>query len=186
MLTKSSPNLESHSVRSPEMDKNQLNARMLARITGVDASMIQTNTQCYWEQIAQGIGQMVELPWKVYEHSSPTTTMIASAVRRAIANLVVLLGLCLLITCSRFLWNLEGNMAFEVGKLPPDSGYCQVSQNPLYFWAVKSIGEIKQRLINAPIVICYVIFSEVQVCDQLIMLYRDAVYTKDQATALSS
>lgn len=71
---------------SPEMDKNQLNARMLARITGVDASMIQTNTQCYWEQIAQGIGQMVELPWKVYEHSSPTTAMIASAVRRAVAE----------------------------------------------------------------------------------------------------
>ncbi|WP_242063622.1 DnaB helicase C-terminal domain-containing protein [Nostoc sp. FACHB-892] len=47
---------------TPEMDKNQLNARMLARITGVDASMIQTNTQCYCEQIAQGIVQMVELP----------------------------------------------------------------------------------------------------------------------------
>ncbi|MEH2022694.1 replicative DNA helicase, partial [Nostoc sp.] len=45
---------------TPEMDKNQLNARMLARITGVDASAIQTNTQYYWTQIARGVAQMVE------------------------------------------------------------------------------------------------------------------------------
>jgi replicative DNA helicase len=165
---------------TPEMDKNQLNARMLARITGVDASMIQTNTQCYWEQIAQGIGQMVELPWKVYEHSSPTTTMIASAVRRAIAEFGGSIGAVFIDYLQQIPLESGGNMAFEVGKITRQIRDIAKSHKiPVFLGCQINRGNQttadkrpnRHLLRNSGEIF--------EVCDQLIMLYRDAVYTKD-------
>ncbi|MCL6753828.1 AAA family ATPase [Nostoc sp. CCCryo 231-06] len=169
---------------TPEMDKNQLNARMLARITGVDASAIQTNTQHYWEPIAQGIGQMVELPWKVYEHSSPTTAMIASAVRRAITEFGDSIGAVFIDYLQQIPLESGGNMAFEVGKITRQIRDIAKSHKiPVFLGCQINRGNQttadkrpnRHLLRNSGEIF--------EVCDQLIMLYRDAVYTKDPSDA---
>ncbi|MBD2534962.1 AAA family ATPase, partial [Nostoc flagelliforme FACHB-838] len=167
---------------TPEMDKNQLNARMLARITGVDASMIQTNTQCCWEQIAQGIGQMVELPWKVYEHSSPTTAMIASAVRRAIAEFGGSIGAVFIDYLQQIPLESGGNMAFEVGKITRQIRDIAKSHKiPVFLGCQINRGNQttadkrpnRHLLRNSGEIF--------EVCDQLIMLYRNSVYSNDSS-----
>ncbi|MBD2565728.1 AAA family ATPase [Nostoc linckia FACHB-391] len=172
---------------TPEMDKNQLNARMLARITGVDASMIQTNTQCYWEQIAQGIGQMVELPWKVYEHSSPTTAMIASAVRRAITEFGGSIGAVFIDYLQQIPLESGGNMAFEVGKITRQIRDIAKSHKIPVFLGCQ-INRGNQTTANKrPNRHLLRNSGEIfEVCDQLIMLYRDAVYTKDPSDAFGN
>ncbi|WP_264299998.1 replicative DNA helicase, partial [Nostoc sp. MG11] len=167
---------------TPEMDKTQVNARILARITGVDAAAIQTNAQHHWQQIAQGVGVMAEMPWKIYEHSSPTPTMIASAVRRAIAKFGGSIGAVFVDYLQQIPLESGGNMAFEVGKITrqirdiakyhkiPVFLGCQINRGNQHSadkrpnrHLLRNSGEI------------------FEVCDQLIMLYRNSVYSNDSS-----
>ncbi|MFN6562657.1 MAG: replicative DNA helicase [Nostoc sp. ChiSLP01] len=165
---------------SPEMDRNQVNARMLARITGVDSANIQARTQSYWEQIVQGVVQLGEMPWQIFEHSTPTTTMIASAVRRAIADFGGSISAVFVDYLQQIPLESGGNMAHEVGKITRQiRAIAKEHKIPVFLGCQINRGNQttadkrpnRHLLRNSGEIF--------EVCDQLIMLYRDAVYTKD-------
>ncbi|MBD6620012.1 AAA family ATPase [Komarekiella sp. 'clone 1'] len=167
---------------TPEMDKTQVNARMLARITGVDAAAIQTNAQHHWQQIAQGVGVMAEMPWKIYEHSSPTPTMIASAVRRAIAEFGGSIGAVFIDYLQQIPLESGGNMAHEVGKITRQiRDIAKAHKIPVFLGCQINRGNQnsadkrpnRHLLRNSGEIF--------EVCDQLIMLYRNSVYSNDSS-----
>ena len=123
---------------------------------------------------------MVELPWRVYEHSSPTTAMIASAVRRAIAEFGGSIGAVFIDYLQQIPLESCGNMAFEVGKITRQIRDIAKSHKiPVFLGCQINRGNQttadkrpnRHLLRNSGEIF--------EVCDQLIMLYRDAVYTKD-------
>ncbi|BAY73281.1 DnaB-like helicase (plasmid) [Trichormus variabilis NIES-23] len=165
---------------TPEMDRSQVNARMLARITGVDSAHIQAQTQSYWQQVAQGVCQLAEMPWQIFEHSSPTPTMIASAVRRSIAEADGSLGAVFVDYLQQIPLEEGGNMAHEVGKITRQiRAIAKEHKIPVFLGCQINRGNQtssdkrpnRHLLRNSGEIF--------EVCDQLIMLYRDAVYTKD-------
>lgn len=165
---------------TPEMDRNQVNARILARITGVDSAHIQAQTQSYWQQVAQGVCQLAEMPWQIFEHSSPTPTMIASAVRRSIAEAGGSLGAVFVDYLQQIPLEGGGNMAHEVGKITRQiRAIAKEHKIPVFLGCQINRGNQtsadkrpnRHLLRNSGEIF--------EVCDQLIMLYRDAVYTKD-------
>ncbi|ABA25038.1 DnaB-like helicase (plasmid) [Trichormus variabilis ATCC 29413] len=165
---------------TPEMDRSQVNARMLARITGVDSAHIQAQTQSYWQQVAQGVCQLAEMPWQIFEHSSPTPTMIASAVRRSIAEAGGSLGAVFVDYLQQIPLEGGGNMAHEVGKITRQiRAIAKEHKIPVFLGCQINRGNQttadkrpnRHLLRNSGEIF--------EVCDQLIMLYRDAVYTKD-------
>lgn len=165
---------------TPEMDRGQVNARMLARITGVDSAHIQAKTQSYWQQVAQGVSQLAEMPWQIFEHSSPTPTMIASAVRRSIAEAGGEIGAVFVDYLQQIPLESGGNMAHEVGKITRQiRAIAKEHKIPVFLGCQINRGNQttadkrpnRHLLRNSGEIF--------EVCDQLIMLYRDAVYTKD-------
>jgi replicative DNA helicase len=165
---------------TPELDKTLVNQRMIARITGIDAALIQTKPQSHWTQIAQGVSQLSELPWKVYEYSSPTPTMVGSAVRRAAVEFGVPIGAVFVDYLQQIPLESGGNMAFEVGKITrqirdiakyhkiPVFLGCQINRSNQHSadkrpnrHLLRNSGEI------------------FEVCDQLIILYRNSVYSNN-------
>ncbi|NDJ25957.1 AAA family ATPase [Nostoc sp. B(2019)] len=167
---------------TPEMDKNQVNARMLARITNVDAAAIQTNTQHHWQQIAQGVATMAEMPWKIFEHSSPTTTMIASAVRRSIAEFGGSIGAVFIDYLQQIPLESGGNMAFEVGKITRQIRDIAKAHKIPVFLGCQINRSNQNSADKRPNRHLLRNSGEIfEVCDQLIMLYRNSVYTNDSS-----
>lgn len=165
---------------TPEMDKTQVNARMLARITGVDAAAIQTTPQFHWQQIAHGVAQMADMPWKIYEHSSPSPTMIASAVRRAIADFGGSIGAVFIDYLQQIPLESGGNMAFEVGKITRQIRDIAKSHKIPVFLGCQINRGNQNSADKRPNRHLLRNSGEIfEVCDQLIMLYRHSVYTND-------
>ncbi|MBD2505102.1 replicative DNA helicase [Anabaena azotica] len=165
---------------TPEMDKNQVNIRMLARLTGVDSALIQSQTQSSWPQIIQGISQLSEMPWQIFEHSTPTTTLIASAVRRAISQQGNSIGAVFVDYLQQIPLESGGNMAHEVGKITRQiRAIAKEHKIPIFLGCQINRGNQatadkrpnRHLLRNSGEIF--------EVCDQLIMLYRDCIYSKD-------
>lgn len=127
---------------------------------------------------------MVELPWKVYEHSSPTTAMIASAVRRAIAEFGGSIGAVFIDYLQQIPLESGGNMAFEVGKITRQIRDIAKSHKIPVFLGCKINRGNQTTADKRPNRHLLRNSGEIfEVCDQLIMLYRDAVYIKDPSDA---
>ncbi|MBD6620840.1 helicase DnaB [Komarekiella sp. 'clone 1'] len=167
---------------TPELDKTLVNQRMIARITNIDAALIQTSSQSYWPQIAQGVAQLSDLPWKLYEFSSPTPTMIGSAVRRAAVEFGGSIGAVFVDYLQQIPLESGGNMAHEVGKITRQiRDIAKYHKIPVFLGCQINRGNQnsadkrpnRHLLRNSGEIF--------EVCDQLIMLYRNSVYTNDSS-----
>lgn len=61
---------------SPEMSKEQLNIRMIAKITGIDSVQLIENTSQHWSAIAQGIESLGQMPWHVVDCGELTSDIV--------------------------------------------------------------------------------------------------------------
>jgi replicative DNA helicase len=122
------------------------------------------------------------MPWQIFEHSTPTTTMIASAVRRSIAEFGGTIGAVFVDYLQQIPLESGGNMAHEVGKITRQiRAIAKEHKIPVFLGCQINRGNQttadkrpnRHLLRNSGEIF--------EVCDQLIMLYRDAVYTKDHS-----
>lgn len=165
---------------SLEMDQNQLNTRMLARITNIDSSEIINNPNRYMEDIVRGIEILGQLPWKVYDNSSTTVQNMASIVRRAITEFGCPLGAIYIDYLQQIPLPGKGLMSYEIGQITRDiraiAKYhevpiflgCQVNRSNA---SAENKRPNKSMLRNSGEIF--------EVCDRLVMLYRPEYYTKD-------
>lgn len=165
---------------SLEMDKDQLNTRLLARITGIDSSQIINNPNQHIEDIIQGIEVLGTLPWKVYDHASPTTQNIASMVRRAITEFGCELGAVYIDYLQQIPLPGKGLMPYEIGQVVRDiRAIAKYHELPIFLGCQVNRSNVndnnkrpnKKMLRNS---------GEIEeVCDRIVMLYRPEYYTKD-------
>lgn len=165
---------------SLEMDKDQLNTRLLARITGIDSSEIINNPNRHIENIMQGIETLGTLPWKVYDHSSATTQNIASVVRRAITEFDCPLGAVYIDYLQQIPLPGKGLMPYEIGQVVRDiRAIAKYHEVPIFLGCQVNRSNSnsenkrpnKSMLRNSGEIF--------EVCDRLIMLYRPEYYSKD-------
>lgn len=165
---------------TPEMSKNQINTRLLGKITNIDSGEIITYSDKHWEAIAQGINTMSQLPWKVYDHSAPTTQMIASVIRKAINEFGRPLGAVMIDYLQQIPLQSSGNMAHEIGKVTRQiRDLAKYHEVPIYLGCQVNRSNQnsndkrpnRHMLRNSGEIF--------EVCDRLVMLYRDSVYSKD-------
>lgn len=165
---------------SPEMSEDQVNLRLLARISGVDASEIVDNPNRYWEEIANAVGQLAGLPWKIYAHPSPTVGMISTAIRSAIREfgepcMVVIDYLQQLPVSGNNLAHGLGDIARAIRAIAMDY------KLPIYLGSQIN-RENQNRQDKRPNRHDLRNSGEVlEVCDQLILLHRPSVYSKDSS-----
>lgn len=165
---------------SLEMDKDQLNTRLLARITGIDSSQIINNPNQHIESIIQGIEVLGALPWKVYDHSSVTVQNIASVVRRAITEFGCPLGAIYIDYLQQIPLPGKGLMPYEIGQITRDiRAIAKYHEVPIFLGCQVNRSNSnsenkrpnKSMLRNSGEIF--------EVCDRLVMLYRPEYYTKD-------
>ena len=165
---------------TPEMDKMQINHRLLARLIKIDAANIQSTPQHYWPQIAVGLKQLSELPWKVYDQPSPTPGMIASAIRRARLEFGGEIGAVFIDYLQEIPLESGGNISFEIGKITRQiRAIAKVHKIPIFLGCQINRGNQNSADKRPNRHILRNSGEIFEVCDQLIMLYRDAVYSKD-------
>ncbi|MFM8007243.1 MAG: DnaB-like helicase C-terminal domain-containing protein, partial [Dolichospermum sp.] len=163
-----------------EMDQNQLNTRMLARITNIDSSEIINNPNKHMEGIVQGIGVLGQLPWKVYDNSSTTVQNMASIIRRAITEFGCPLGAVYVDYLQQIPLPGKGLMAYEIGQITRDiRAIAKYHEVPIFLGCQVNRSNSnsenkrpnKSMLRNSGEIF--------EVCDRLVMLYRPEYYTKD-------
>lgn len=165
---------------SPEMDQKQVNLRMLAMITGIDSSELIDNSDKYFDQITEGIDKLSELPWKVYDHSSPTVGTIASTVRRAISEFGQPLGAVYVDYLQQIPLSGKQLLSYEIGQVVRGlRDIAKYHEVPIILGSQLSRSNAnsenkrpnKDMLRNS---------GEIyEVCDQLVMLYRPGFVSKD-------
>jgi replicative DNA helicase len=165
---------------SPEMDKKQLNLRMLAMITGIDSAELMDNSHKYFDQITEGIDKLSELPWKVYDHSSPTVGTIASTVRRAITEFGQPLGAVYIDYLQQIPLSGKQLLSYEIGQVVRGiRDIAKYHEVPIILGSQLNRSNAnsenkrpnKDMLRNS---------GEIyEVCDQLVLLYRPGLISKD-------
>ena len=175
---------------SPEMSQEQINIRLLARITGIDSSEIKHNSEkseeC-WTKIYSGMEQLSSLPWKVIDHSSPSISIIRSAVKLADMSFKKKdyngIG-CVFIDYLQQLpiENRQGNLAFELGALTREIRAIAKDYNIPIFLGTQINRENETRNDKRPTRADIRNSGEIfEVIDSLYMLYRNSYYTKDSS-----
>ena len=165
---------------SPEMDKKQVNLRMLAIITGIDSAELLDNSHKYLDQIVEGIDKLSELPWKVYDHSSPTVGSIASTVRRAITEFGCPLGAVYIDYLQQIPLSGKQLLSYEIGQVVRGiRDIAKYHEVPIVLGSQLNRSNAnadnkrpnKDMLRNS---------GEIhEVCDQLVLLYRPGFVSKD-------
>ncbi|GIW59456.1 MAG: replicative DNA helicase [Patescibacteria group bacterium] len=167
---------------SPEMSEDQVNIRLLARISGIDASEIVDNPNRHWEPIADAVGQLADLPWKVYAHPSPTVGMISTAIRSAMREFgepcMVVIDYLQQLPVTRG----GNNLAYELGNIARAIRAIAMDYKIPVYLGSQINRDNQNRQDKRPTKHDLRNSGEVlEVCDQLILLHRPSVYSKDSS-----
>jgi len=170
---------------SCEMSKEQLNPRLLARVSGIDSSrlvrgdMLGGVTQAEWGVLAGAIGTFSELSWLVYDEPSPSISTIRSIVKQAISRKGNL-GACFLDYIQMLRLDSSQNRVQELGELTRQLRAIAKDFDFPFFVGSQVNRELGKRNNKRPTKNDLRDSGEIgEAADLVLCLYRDAHYSKN-------
>ncbi|NEP61042.1 MAG: replicative DNA helicase [Symploca sp. SIO2G7] len=170
---------------SCEMSKEQLNPRLLARVSGIDSSRLAKGdkpggiTQKEWGVLANAIGSFSELSWLVYDEPSPSISTIRSVVKQAISRKGNL-GACFLDYIQMLRLDSSQNRVQELGELTRQLRAIAKDFDFPFFVGSQVNRELGKRNNKRPTKNDLRDSGEIgEAADLVICLYRDAHYSKN-------
>ncbi|NEQ64765.1 MAG: replicative DNA helicase [Symploca sp. SIO2D2] len=170
---------------SCEMSKEQLNPRLLARVSGIDSSRLVRGdmrggvTQAEWGVLAGAIGTFSELSWLVYDEPSPSVSTIRSIVKQAISRKGNL-GACFLDYIQMLRLDSSQNRVQELGELTRQLRAIAKDFDFPFFVGSQVNRELGKRNNKRPTKNDLRDSGEIgEAADLVLCLYRDAHYSKN-------
>ena len=171
---------------SCEMDKDSLNQRLLARMTGIDNSRLFKGPlpggvkEDEWGLLSQAIGIFSELPWMVYDEPNPSIFTIRSVIKQAILRQGQLGGVFLDYVQMLSLGGAAQNRNLELGQITRELRAIAKDFDLPFFLGSQINREVEKRSNKRPTKADLRDSGEIaEVADAVIMLYRDAYYSKN-------
>lgn len=170
---------------SCEMSKEQLNPRLLARLSGINSSRLTKGSNPggveshEWGLVGETIGAFGQLPWMVYDEPSPSIPTIRSVVKQAISRCGNL-GAVFLDYVQ--LLKLQGsqNRVQELGELTRQLRAIAKDFNFPLFVGSQVSRELSKRNDKRPTKNDLRDSGEIgEAADLVLCLYRDSHYTKN-------
>jgi replicative DNA helicase len=164
---------------SPEMSKEQLNIRMIAKITGIDSNELVYNTALYWDAIAKGIEYLGQLPWHVVDCGELTSDIVRVNVEKVMQQYGHI-GAVFVDYLQQMPVGGSKNLSHEYGLLTKRLfNICKDFKIPMFLGSQIN-RENQNRQDKRPTRHDLRNSGEIfETLDQLIMLFRPNVYSKD-------
>lgn len=171
---------------SCEMDKDSLNQRLLARLVGIDNSRLFNGSMAggiredEWGLIAQAMGIFSELPWMVYDEPNPSIFTIRSVIKQAILRQGQLGAVFLDYVQMLSLGSTAQNRNLELGLLTRELRAIAKDFDVPFYLGSQINREVEKRSNKRPTKADLRDSGEIaEVADAIVMLYRDAYYSKN-------
>jgi replicative DNA helicase len=171
---------------SCEMDKDSINQRLLARLSGIDNSRLFKGplpggiNEDEWELVAQAMGVFSHLPWMVYDQPNPSITTIRSVVKQAILRQGQLGAVFLDYVQMLSLGSMAHNRNLELGFLTRELRAIAKDFDVAFYLGSQINREVEKRSNKRPTKADLRDSGEIaEAADAVIMLYRDAYYSKN-------
>jgi replicative DNA helicase len=171
---------------SCEMDKDSINQRLLARLSGIDNSRLfkgplpEGVKEEEWELLAKAIGIFINLPWMVYDEPNPSITTIRSVIKQAILRQGQLGAVFLDYVQMLSLGSREKNRNLELGQITRELRAIAKDFDIAFYLGSQINREVEKRSNKRPTKADLRDSGEIaETADAVIMLYRDAYYSKD-------
>jgi replicative DNA helicase len=171
---------------SCEMDKDSINQRLLARLSGIHNSRLfkgplpEGVKEDEWELLAQAIRIFSNLPWMVYDEPNPSISTIRSVVKQAILRQGQLGAVFLDYVQMLSLGSAEKNRNLELGQITRELRAIAKDFDVAFYLGSQINREVEKRSNKRPTKADLRDSGEIaEVADAVIMLYRDAYYSKN-------
>ncbi|MBW4548127.1 MAG: replicative DNA helicase [Symplocastrum torsivum CPER-KK1] len=171
---------------SCEMDKDSINQRLLARLSGIHNSRLFKGPlpggvkEDEWELLAQAIRIFSNLPWMVYDEPNPSISTIRSVVKQAILRQGQLGAVFLDYVQMLSLGSAEKNRNLELGQITRELRAIAKDFDVPFYLGSQINREVEKRNNKRPTKADLRDSGEIaEVADAVIMLYRDAYYSKN-------
>lgn len=171
---------------SCEMDKDSINQRLLARLSGIDNSRLFRGPlpggirEDEWKFLAQAIKIFSELPWMVYDEPNPSITTIRSIVKQAILRQGQLGAVFLDYVQMLNLGGTAQNRNLELGQITRELRAIAKDFDVALYLGSQINRDVEKRRNKRPTKADLRDSGEIaEAADAVIMLYRDAYYSKN-------
>ncbi|HEY9599692.1 MAG TPA: replicative DNA helicase [Cyanophyceae cyanobacterium] len=171
---------------SCEMDKDSINQRLLARLSGISNSRLFYGplpggvNEDEWELLAQAMGVFSNLPWMVYDEPNPSISRIRSIVKQAILRHGQLGGVFLDYVQMLSMGSGQMNRNLELGQITRELRALAKDFDVAFYLGSQINREVEKRNNKRPSKADLRDSGEIaEVADAVIMLYRDAYYSKN-------
>lgn len=171
---------------SCEMDKDSINQRLLARLSGIDNSRLFKGplpggvNKDEWELLTKAIEVFKNLPWMVYDEPNPSIATIRSMVKQAILRHGQLGAVFLDYVQILSLGSAAQNRNLELGQITRELRALAKDFDVPFYLGSQINREVEKRSNKRPTKADLRDSGEIaEVADAVIMLYRDAYYSKN-------